>query len=172
MPAPNLTSTCVQVAVGLSDMDSHFKWRDRDNPKIAARTTVNLHSLAEGEVLEGWHKLRPREARAQDGMCLAADERHAWAAPWRKCAPACSLLLCHHRCRSRRSCVRLYTHQVPHRNPVLDRATGVVPARRFSSPHLVPFPRSRNSVQPASVLFVDVTYHRAPRAGPGSSART
>lgn len=74
-------------------MAAHYEWRDRDNPKVAARTTVHLHSLAEGEVLEGWHKLRPRETRQQDGMNLSADERHAWAPPWRKCAhppPPCT----------------------------------------------------------------------------------
>eukprot|EP00892_Ulva_mutabilis_P003576 jgi/Ulvmu1/1590/UM111_0018.1 len=74
----------LQVAIGLSDISAHYKWRDRDNAKIAARVTVQLHNLAEGEVLEGWHKLRPRESRQQDGMDLCADERLSWAPPWRK----------------------------------------------------------------------------------------
>eukprot|EP00892_Ulva_mutabilis_P005506 jgi/Ulvmu1/3327/UM155_0010.1 len=76
----------LQVAVASGDIDGASGWRDRDSDRILARTTIRLHQLAEGEVLAGWHRLRPREARSQDGMDLAADDNFPWTPTWQRSA--------------------------------------------------------------------------------------
>lgn len=73
------------MAIATGEIDGSSGWRDRDSDRIVARATVRLHQLAEGEVLAGWHHLRPCEARSHDGMDLTADEAQSWTPPWKRC---------------------------------------------------------------------------------------
>lgn len=77
----------VQVAVAAGDIEGSSGWRDRDSDRILGRATLRLHQLEEGEVLCGWHHLRAREARTQDGMDLSAAAAGRWVPPWKRCAP-------------------------------------------------------------------------------------
>lgn len=80
-------SWCVQVAIAKDEIKNSSEWRNRDNTSIVARTTLNVHDMQEGEVVEGWFRLVPKESRgAHREVELQADPGQNWTPPWERYA--------------------------------------------------------------------------------------
>lgn len=76
----------MQVAIATSDVSNSSSWRGTDNPSVVARTTINLHDLQEGEVVEGWFRLVPGGNRGSSREVeMQADPGQDWTPPWERC---------------------------------------------------------------------------------------
>jgi hypothetical protein len=74
--------TFMQVAIGGAGASGAAEWRNRNTSSVRARATIHLHDLAEGEVVTGWFKLLPSDARAHRGVDLTAPPEAPWTPPW------------------------------------------------------------------------------------------
>ena len=65
---PDLT---LRMVVASRPIDPDREGRDLVSDAVVARGAVRLHNLNEGEVLEGWFKLRSADSSVQDHVAVS-----------------------------------------------------------------------------------------------------